>query len=153
MAKNSVAVIVIFWVASAMLMAQPTPGPQNSGAESDYIKIEVRGRLQVIPNYKFDPRADPRKNLGAAVAANQSSGVGLAEALRYELLIEDRKHFELVASNDGKKIIVSGLLEHFLLPSEVIKNGSYPPRSPVQPERLPVKYFIRVRDVRLAATK
>jgi hypothetical protein len=153
MAKNRVAVIALFCVASATLNAQPTPDPQNSGAESDYIRVEVRGKLQVVPNYKFDPKADPRKNLGAAVAANQSSGVGLAEALRYELLVEDRKQFELVAANDGKKIIVSGLLEHLVLPSEVIKNGSYPPQSPVQPERLPVKYFIRVRDVRLAAAK
>jgi hypothetical protein len=127
----------LIWLAPAVLQAQPKPADPNPGAMADYVKVEVRGNLLVARDYKFDPKADPKTVfLGATIP-------GGSWAAMFELLVTDRKQYDMVKANDRKKVIITGDLESVVLPYDL----GHPP------SRIPVKYYIRVRDIRLAESK
>ena len=105
----------IIGIAAAILQAQPSP-PAPTGTGSDYVKIEVRGDLEVASDYKFAPQANPRTDLGVAVVAAPKA-IAFGTPYRYELLIEDRKHYEAAIASDKKKVVVVGELLNTVKPS------------------------------------
>src|SRR5947207_14745825 len=125
-------------VSAVPAIAQDRSTPVGAKQAADYVRVEVRGDLRVTGDYKFDPKADPKSTdlLRATVSGGNSLGF-------LPLLVEDRKHFDLVKANNGKKVVVTGELESVVLPYD----AAHPPAV------LPVKFYVRVRDIRLADQK
>jgi hypothetical protein len=117
------------------------PQPPRDGKEKDYYaKVEVKGDLSVVPDYKFDPEA--------MIGGARQSGAfvyGGRIALNWELVIRDKGHYDFVKANGGKKVVASGDL--VIIPPQPPQPGlgSQPTQS--------VRYIIRVTDIRLAEQK
>ena len=126
----------VFLIIPAQQVAQSEP--HQAPAVSDYIRAEVRGTLDIAPNTEFVPDANPAAKMGAAlVVVAIPKDQGLGTSLRYELLIKDRKVFDIAARGNGKKAIVSG---------EMFNIAEYSARPT---KTMTFKTYIHVKSLRL----
>lgn len=76
------------------------PRPEEKGY---YVKVEIKGDLDSAPDFRFDPKIDVKG--GRSTGAWVSTGQAL---IRFELLAGDKKHYDFVKANTGKKVFVTG---------------------------------------------
>ena len=133
--KSMFILLSVTWASVAAGGEPPNPG---GGPEKPYYtKIEVKGDLYVPPGYKFDANAIVSAP-GQSVAFVNSGTF----AVNWELVIRDKKYFDLVKANGGKKVIVSG---EAIVPG--IMGATGPDKTTVP------RYVILVTAVRLAESK
>jgi len=140
MLKCIVQTVGLFWIASAIQQSQPKAMAQSQAADWDYVKVEVRGTLNVSARSGFDPHADPKNDLGIDLTAAIPPNLGAG--FECQLLISDRKLYDMARSWDKKKVTVTGELERIYIGGPAYR-----------PQDSHVKQYIRVRDIRLADSK
>ena len=125
--------------------------------EASYVRVEVKGRLGVAPDYRFDPElkrdhpAEPPREFIGGVDPKMRTGAVIAGKpllFDFELLVRERRQYELVKASDGKTAVVNGELEVVPVPQ-----GFEPRSSPPWPKPPVLRYVIRVKDVRFADPK
>jgi hypothetical protein len=139
--------IVLLTVARAIAQDKlPAPAPMT---KDYYAKVEVKGYLSVNLNSRFDPKMAPSKILSTGDLLYTGPLVGnRLPVYYYELLAEDKRHFDWMRANNGKTVVVTGELELVAVPQPPIPFSS-PPHTP---DPL-IRRVIRVRDIRLAEPK
>jgi hypothetical protein len=122
---------------SAPARAQRTTQPPDAESNGTYAKIEVKSRLTLKPDYKFDSKRSPaaEEHLGAALAYGPLGPTGSG----FELLILEEKQYQIAKANDGKMVVIVGNLETALY-------GGFLGR-PINPYMVN-RWYIRVREIR-----
>src|SRR4051794_19344340 len=128
--------------AAALAMSafgQPAPAPDVCDS---YIKVEVRGRLELSQQYRFAAELDrsPQARTGAVI-------MGVPLLLNFELHAQDRRQFDLIKAAHGKSAVVGGQLDVVPILEDV------PFSSPPHKRLVGYRHIIRVREVKLVEPK
>jgi len=121
---------------------QQRAGGPGGPANDQYVRIEIKGTVSMSPQMAFGPKFDTGE-----IRTTGHVWVGSRTAF-FELLIEEKRHFDLLKANDLKTVVISGDLDLIAVPKPPIPLAS-PPHTP-SPE---IRRVIRVRDVRLPDAK
>lgn len=147
--QGRIAILVAIALAAGVDADDKSVAPTSSDADH-YFKVEVKGKLLLSAGYEFNPQPDFAKtpNLGAWIG-NGTSGAG------FEVLIADRKLFDLATANSGKKVIIVGEMQsQLVLPPMNAVLGTRTPTNKVPDMRIPpYRHVICAKGIRVVEQK